>query len=237
MNLVIDAGNTRIKVAYFHEGQLDSLEEVPDLLQVCNIARKKRFEKVIVSSVTRSYDEFRPFLTHTPVIYLDSATNIPIQSLYLTPSTLGSDRLAGVTAAHHLFPGRNCLVIDAGTCVTYDFIDHSGLYHGGSISPGVRMRLKAMNAFTAKLPLPETDIEFETPGKDTIQSLLSGAIFGAVCEAEGFIRYYRESYPDLQVILTGGDIPFFESRIKESIFVAPLLVLEGLNRILEFNEV
>jgi type III pantothenate kinase len=145
------------------------------------------------------------------------------------------DRLAAVAGAHELYPHQNMLVIDAGSCITYDIVDRHGNYFGGNISPGLRMKLKALNTFTAKLPLIELHDPESFIGIDTASSILSGVVFGTVSEIEGLISLYRKKFADLQVILCGGDAAFFESKIKQHIFVVPQLVLIGLNSILEHN--
>ena len=148
------------------------------------------------------------------------------------------DRLAGVVGAKTLYPENNCLVIDAGTCITYDFIDATGVYQGGSIAPGIRMRLEAMHTFTANLPLPDWNPQTSRPSlvsKSTEQALISGAANGTIAEAEQIIATFQEQYASTQVLVCGGDRNFFESTIKHPIFAVRNLVSIGLNRILEHN--
>jgi type III pantothenate kinase len=134
-----------------------------------------------------------------------------------------------------MFPNSNILVIDAGTCITYDFIDKNGVYQGGAISPGINLKLKALNTFTQKLPLIEFKNEFVLIGQTTEESILSGVLNGTIAEIEGIIGYYSHSFSDLKTIICGGASNFFESKIKAPIFVVPELVLIGLNRILQYN--
>jgi type III pantothenate kinase len=160
---------------------------------------------------------------------------LPIKILYATPQTLGVDRIAGSCGALQLFPGKNTLVIDAGTCITYDFTDSSKQYYGGSISPGLKMRFQAVHTFTARLPLVSPAENPELIGNSTETSIQSGIVNGTVAEIDGIIDRYRQKYPDLQVILCGGDGPFFENKLKASIFASPDLVLIGLNSVLIHN--
>jgi type III pantothenate kinase len=162
-------------------------------------------------------------------------TSLPIINKYRTPETLGKDRLAGVVGAQHLLPACDILVIDAGTAITYDFITSSGEFIGGSISPGIAMRYKALNTYTDRLPLLNYYDNAKLIGDDTSTSIFSGVLNGAVAEMEGIIQQYREVYPGIKIILTGGDHNYFDKRLKIKTFAAPNLVLEGLNLILDFN--
>ena len=166
---------------------------------------------------------------------LDHETSLPITSQYATPHTLGVDRIASVAGANFLYPGKNCLVIDLGTCITYDLIDQSGVHHGGGISPGLEMRLKAMHKFTSKLPLISMKGKPDLIGKTTKECMQSGALNGTIAELEGIIWRYRQLFKDLVIIFCGGGAIFFESKIKDDIFALPNLVLTGLNHILRFN--
>jgi type III pantothenate kinase len=160
---------------------------------------------------------------------------LPITNHYATPATLGVDRLAGACGARQMFPGSNCLVIDAGTCITYDFLDAGGSYLGGGISPGLHMRFQAVHTFTKKLPLVQAVDNINLIGNSTEQCIQSGVIHGVLEEVQGIIRQYREKFEDLKVILCGGDTHFFENQLKASIFAVPELVLSGLNSILIYN--
>ena len=149
--------------------------------------------------------------------------------------TLGVDRIAAVCGAFALFPEKNCLVIDAGSCITYDVLDQKGNYCGGSISPGLEMRLKAMHTFTARLPLVKVNQQVNLIGNSTESCLQSGALYGVLAEIEGIVEKYNQNYAELRVIMCGGDASLFENQLKPTIFVAPDLVLKGLNRILLQN--
>lgn len=191
----------------------------------------------IISSVVNAHlESVQSIKFHSAPLIFSDATAIPIQNRYATPGTLGSDRLAAAVAAAHYFPGKNVLNVDTGTCLKYNFVDNTSSFLGGAISPGLRMRLKAMHQFTDGLPLVEMDAEFNTLiGTDTHSSLLSGALVSACAEVDGVIRLYQQQFSDLTVVVSGGDTDFFVKRLKNSTFARPHLVLEGLNHILEYN--
>jgi type III pantothenate kinase len=160
---------------------------------------------------------------------------LPVKNGYATPQTLGVDRIAAACGANALFPENNCLVIDAGTCVTYEFVDATGVYRGGAISPGLKMRFQALSVLTARLPLVEPVHTPELTGASTASCIQSGVVIGLMEEMNGVIRRYEEKFDKLRVILCGGDTPFFENQLKASIFASPELVLSGLNSILSYN--
>ncbi len=169
---------------------------------------------------------------------LDYDTPLPINNKYSSKQTLGRDRIAAVVGASKIFPGRNILVIDAGTCITYDFINNKNEYLGGAISPGLRMRFKALNKFTGRLPAVEhrgTEIP-DLIGDTTEGSILSGVINGLSGEINGFINSYKSNNNRLETIITGGDHKYFDKLLKYKTFAAPFLVLDGLKGILDFNE-
>lgn len=236
MNLVVDYGNTSAKVAIFDQSKLvekltfTSKEELQRLLLASTA------ENFIVSSVNADAAQICDWAVHAKQKFvLTHKLPLPITLLYSTPHTLGVDRIAGACGAVQLFPGFNCLVIDTGTCITYDFTDEKGNYHGGGISPGLMMRFKAVHTFTARLPLVNPTDAPELIGNSTETSIQSGIIYGMMEEIEGIIERYRTNYPDLKVILCGGDAAFFENKLKASIFASPDLVLFGLNSVLIHN--
>ena len=240
MNLVIDIGNTTAKIAVF-----DSQEPVEvvhtsnrTLSSLTGITGKYPIKKGIVSSVITLTDEAKTTLANIgiPLLFFTPETPIPITNLYETPQTLGSDRLAAVVAANDMHPGHDALVIDAGTCITYDFIDAAGNYRGGNISPGVDMRLKALHTFTDKLPLISAEGECQLWGNTTEGAIRSGVIRGIEMEMSGYIIETSQKHPDLYVFLTGGNNFSFDMKIKNTIFADKYLVLKGLNRILNYNE-
>jgi len=240
MNLCIDIGNTRTKLAIFsNEGSLKKLliREKFRLNKLEKILAKYTITHAIISSVRNKNGKLIRLLENKVqfVLVFSPNTPVPITNLYRTPETLGQDRLAVVTAAATLFPKSDILVIDAGTCITYDFIDAEKQYHGGSILPGVDMRFQALEHFTDRLPLVERTNLDSYIGNTTFSSIQTGVQVGLVYEVQGFIAKYRETYPDLRTLVTGGDATYFETQFKNQIFAVPNLVLMGLNQILNYN--
>ena len=238
--LIIDFGNTLQKFAIY-EGK-DMLEKNIfqgfDATQLKKfIAEKGPFDAIILSSVAKGSPEFEKILADAaPTIILDEKPPLPIRNLYQTPETLGKDRVAAAAGAHALYPGQNVLSIDAGTCITYDFLTKEGEYLGGGISPGIHMRFKAMNSFTGRLPLVEPADFDRLIGRTTEESLLSGVINGICEEMKGIIYRYIEQYKQVTVVITGGDHEFLYNKLKINIFAVPNLVLLGLNEILDHND-
>ena len=191
----------------------------------------------IVGSVVNEMESFIMTLQKKcPVLIFSSETSTPLKNLYRSAQTLGTDRLAGAVGGGRLFPNQNVLVIDAGTCIKYNFVNSNNEYIGGAISPGLNMRLKALHTFTSRLPLLKVDEDYNTlVGTNSVESILSGVQLGVVAEIEGCIALYRQQYPDIKVVITGGDVNFFEKRLKNSIFADEYLILKGLNIILEHN--
>jgi len=194
------------------------------------------FQRGMVSSTIPLTDEAMrkiralPF----PVKQLTPDTPLPITNLYHTPQTLGPDRLASVIGAWSMHPGNDLLVIDAGTCITYDFIDHLGRYHGGNISPGATMRLRAMHEQTARLPLVKREGDRPQVGYDTETALRTGALLGMKLEIEGYIRLFQQKYPHLLVFLTGGDARNLDISENFRIFADDFLVPRGLNEVISY---
>lgn len=239
MNLVIDIGNTVAKVAVFdaltlvevvHDSNRD-LEHLPDMY------RKYHIDRAIVATVIDLSEQVlaQLALLPVPVLWLNETTPLPIENLYETPRTLGYDRMAAVVAANERFPGRDILVIDAGTCITYEFVDAAGRYHGGNISPGLQMRFKALHHFTGRLPLVKREGREIPMGKDTETAIRAGVLKGMEYEISGYIVTMKHKYPQLLVFLTGGDDFSFDTNLKSIIFADRFLVLKGLNRILNYN--
>ncbi|MEL0457278.1 type III pantothenate kinase [Flavobacteriaceae bacterium SZ-1-7] len=240
MNLIIDVGNTFVKLAVFKGNKLMNKTSVGLNSVIAEIKQLKGnfpgLKRTIVSSVGRLNDEDVDTIVEIfDLLLLNSKTKLPFTNLYKTPKTLGVDRMALVSASVNQFPENNVLVIDAGTCITYDFINAKNEYLGGAISPGLRMRYKSLNNLTANLPLLETEAPKNITGTSTEQSIHSGVVNGIVNEIDGAIATYKLKYPDLTVILTGGDAKFLSKQLKSSIFANPNFLLEGLNYILQFN--
>ena len=236
MNLVIDYGNSSAKVGIFDHLKLNEKYVFTEVVTLQDFLKKSAVENFIISSVNADAVEISSWAIHAKKkLILHHALPLPIKKFYATPETLGVDRLAGVCGGHQLFPEHNCLVIDAGTCITYDFVDREGNYHGGSISPGLTMRFQAVNTFTAKLPLVHPVANPALIGNSTESCIQSGVINGLLEEIDGIIEQYKKKFDDLQVILCGGDALFFENKLKAAIFAVPELVLSGLNSILIYN--
>lgn len=240
MNIAADIGNTRVKFGVFKEGALlyQETREKGGEEYLLEIATNHKAKNIILSSVAGSVGEAlqRELSKRFFYLELDAHTPLPIRNLYETPETLGKDRLAAVAGAFGLFPGANCLVVDAGTCITYDLLRADGAYLGGNISPGINMRLQAMHAFTARLPLVGMGpMDAGWVGKSTETALRYGAQAGGVAEAEGFIRHFRAAFGTIKVLFTGGDADFFAKNMKSEIFVNHNLVLLGLDQILNYN--
>lgn len=239
MNLIIDIGNTVAKVALFDGSSLvevvyDSNQSLDSLQSVCE---KYPIRKGIVATVIDLNEQVSAQLDKLsiPFIRLDETTPLPVINLYETPATLGYDRMASVVAANEQYPDKDVLVIDAGTCITYEFIDRHGRYHGGNISPGLNMRLKALHQFTGRLPLVQPQGRMTDMGKDTETAIRAGVIKGIEYEISGYITALKHKYPELLVFLTGGDDFSFDTKLKSIIFADRFLVLKGLNRILNYN--
>jgi type III pantothenate kinase len=239
--LIIDFGNTLQKLAIYDGKTLlekQSYQGIVVQQLVDYLDEKGPFDAIILSSVARHSPEIEKILSETaPLVILDENTPLPVKNLYLTPATLGKDRLAAAAGANALYPGKNVLSIDAGTCITYDFLTENAEYLGGGISPGIRMRFRAMNAFTGRLPLVEPGEFSGLIGRDTQESLLSGVLNGVSQEITGIIRLYTEQYKDITVVITGGDLEYLHNKLKINIFAVPDLVLLGLNEILDCHDI
>jgi len=231
---ILDAGNTHVKLGYVKNGV---------------IAQVKRFDMstfpwgtlqgnipVLISSVItdewkRSLEDFFQNL-----VYISVHMKLPFQLAYQTPETLGIDRLCNIGGIAMKNQGMSRLIVDLGTCIKFDFLGANQVYEGGSISPGLNMRAKALNAFTAKLPLVPLSVSTKLTGKSTRESIESGVFHGWVAEISQMIQYYQTQFPDLVVYLTGGDAQYFDFDQKSNIFVLEHLTLEGILEIYRLNE-
>jgi type III pantothenate kinase len=241
LKLIIDIGNTRTKLAVFTDNKTEEIFVTENLSAKLLIEITEKYPavgSVILSAVKDYPPEIDDFLRDRfYFLKLDSQTPLPVKILYKSPQTLGKDRMAIAAASHTLFPGKNVLAIDAGTTITYDFVNEKGEFLGGGISPGIRMRLKALHVFTGKLPRIDTlDPAPELIGNNTQSSILSGVLNGIVAEVNGIILSYHARYSHLKVVLSGGDEKYFDKRLKNNIFALPNFVLKGLKDILDFNE-
>ena len=244
MNLIIDIGNTGIKLAVFdienrllHRQRTKNENCLEVLTQILN---KFAIQNAIISQVGQNIEGLENFLSMQNIAFikLHPGLKLPFTINYKTPATLGADRIGLVAGAILKHPAGQKLIIDAGTCVTYDFIDENNVYYGGAISPGLQLRFKSLNDYTANLPVLQAgNEEIPLTGYDTVTSIKSGVVLGLVNEIEGFIVKYYQKFPHLKVFLTGGDKKLLDRYIKNKIFVSSkFLLLEGLNYILNLNK-
>ncbi len=240
MNLIIDVGNTYVKLAVFHNNVLfEKLTvEYNEFLKTAQKILEKYpiISKGVISSVGKlKSKDVQIVASKINLLLLDSNTRLPFKNSYKTPKTLGVDRIALVAASVDQFSNNNVLIIDAGTCITYDFITDKNEYLGGAISPGIRLRYHSLHNLTANLPLLDSKLPESLIGNSTDSSIHSGVIFGVLKEIDGVINEYNKKYSDLTVILTGGDTNFLSKQLKNGIFANSNFLLEGLNFILEYN--
>ena len=239
MNLVIDVGNTRVKVALYKESKLcyeTIFLKKRIISELKKIVKGFVIDRAIISSVASiSNSSMNKIENLVPLLKLDYKTKVPFKNKYKTPKTLGVDRIALVASAVVGFPNKNVLIIDAGTCIKYDFVDVNGIYSGGAIAPGIVMRYKALHNFTANLPLLKSDYPNNLIGNSTENSIHSGVVNGVLFEINGIIEQYKQQNENLTIVLTGGDTNFLAKRLKNSIFANPNFLLEGLNIILNYN--
>ncbi len=241
MNLILDAGNSYVKIAVFHLDDLvfkcsESYEDFYNsFLKI--IQNYSKIEFGILSSVGAfSKMDIDKIKLNVNLIELTNCIKLPYSNLYKTPKTLGKDRLALISASMINYSNKNVLVIDAGTCITFDFKNNENQYLGGAISPGLNLRYKALNNYTNGLPLLEKSTEpINFVGNTTNTCMHSGVINGVVQEIDGVIAQYNTENEDLTVILTGGDAKFLSLKLKSSIFANSNFLLEGLNYLLNYN--
>ena len=238
MKLIIDIGNTSTKLALFDGKEVVRHSNIGK----CKLLKVERFidSDVISSSIISSVKEITAEISNIYSCYnaiiLTDKTKVPLTNKYKTPNTLGKDRLAGVIGAAFLYPDKDILVFDAGTCLTIDFVNAQKEYLGGRISPGIEMRFKALHTFTDQLPLVHQENRVNYIADDTESSIVSGVQQGILSEVKLVISEYKLQKPDTIAVVTGGDCFFFEKELKNSIFANPNLVLIGLNEILDYNE-
>lgn len=243
LKIVIDIGNTRTKIAVFKKNSLLECQKVKgnfksllsELVTTHGVP-----SACIISRVAMNEEELMDALTavrSARLLFFRSGLLLPLKVLYKTPETLGNDRLANACGAWNLYPGQNSLVVDMGTCIKYDFVSEGGTYPGGSISPGLSMRYKALSRFTSQLPNYKPVEEFpELTGQSTENAMRSGVENGLLEEVKGIILRYQAQFDQTQIILTGGDSSKFADKLKSPIFVAPNLTLTGLKVILDHND-
>jgi type III pantothenate kinase len=210
---------------------------LPEKEQVLDFCKDGKIDAIAISSVGQDIsDKMASWFPKCFLLNISSNTPLPIKTNYQTPSTLGIDRICGVVAGNKYFPGNTVLVIDMGTCITYDLIDANKMHLGGGISPGYKMRLDAMHTFTSRLPQADASQKIPELGTSTIDSLLFGAGQGMKAEIDGMTSFFSAKHPNLKVILTGGNHLMVEQGDENAIFAAPNLILEGIHEILLHNE-
>ncbi|MDF7812418.1 type III pantothenate kinase [Hymenobacter sp. YC55] len=240
--LTLDIGNTAVKYGCFEE---DALLETTDCTpnELIAVVRRLKPEHAIVSSVVTATQEWinllQAELIGSILEFKPATTPLPLQNAYATPHTLGADRLAAAVGAAWCRPNQDTLIVDAGTAIKCDLVEGGHTFRGGSIAPGLQLRFRALHTFTGRLPLVELPADLDAPipltGDTTTAAIQSGVLNGAAAEVNGLIDRYREQFPELGVVLAGGDASFFQPRLKGLIFAIPELVLIGLHRILAYN--
>lgn len=239
MNLVVDVGNTRLKYAFFSSGKLQRNGTGAESMFRGLEAVREQGEPVdvLLSGSGKIGGELRGRLQERAAFWLEASARLalPVKIGYTTPETLGFDRIAVAVAARKLFPSQDLLVIDSGTALTFNYIE-GGVLLGGNISPGVEMRFKALHLFTEKLPLVEPSCDFGLYGQDTPSAIREGVMNGMLFEIEGYIQRFCRRGKKAQVLITGGNSRFLESRLKNKVYFDETLGVKGLNEILEFNK-
>jgi len=237
-SLCIDIGNSRAKIGVFLDDVMVSSDFRAQLSQeyVQRLLDEHDFDSAIISSTRyRNMAFVQAIKKAVPLIELSYETALPISNNYSTPQTLGMDRIAAAVGAYTKIPGYAHLIIDAGSCITLDVVNDKGQFLGGNISPGIYMRIKAMNDHTDKLPLVDIAYHDDSIGRDTVMALQNGAVRGTIFEIQAFIDHMKFRFPRINTILTGGDADFLANKLESKILANPYLVLEGLYKILKHN--
>ena len=237
--ICFDFGNSRYKAAIFKNGQLDEIVVLEDasIQTLKNLVEQWKPTKTILSSVVHHDKAIESFLETIASFHLIGPhSQLNFSTPVGKPETIGADRIALCAAAVHMYPNQHTLAISLGTCITYNFINNSHEFLGGSISPGMQMRFKSMHEQTALLPLIKPTKDFPLVGYDTKTNLLSGVVWGMAAEINGIIEAYEAKYSNFNVLLTGGDLSYFVPRLKKRIFADPNLIFKGLYAISETNQ-
>ena len=240
MVLAIDVGNSRIKGAVFEKDTslelfVFSKDEIQKKIEII-LKKYPKITHLVVASVGKAdKDLFLNFKNELDVWFISHEDVFPFVNNYATPKTLGIDRMVLAAGATLQFKGQNRLIIDAGTCVTYDFVDENDVYHGGAISPGLRLRYESLHNFTEKLPLLQVNNPKHFIGDSTAEAIHSGIVNGLVYEIRGFVDEYKSKHTNFIIILTGGDSEFLAKRLKNTIFANSNFLLESLNRIFQYK--
>jgi type III pantothenate kinase len=236
--LCFDFGNTRLKIAFFQNAKLAEVIviENDEIATIGSILEKFDAQKTILSSVINHNPEIETLLEQKTKFHkLSHLSKLPFTTPVGKPETIGADRLALTAAAVYFFPKQHNLVIGMGSCITYNFINADHEFLGGGISPGMEMRMRSLNQFTAKLPIVKPDGNVPLIGYDTVTNILSGVVLGMAKEIDGFIDVYKERFGNFNVHLTGGDLVYLAPHLKNQIFADPELIFKGLYAISEVN--
>tara|TARA_S200000501_G_scaffold162421_1_gene153103 strand:- start:10329 stop:11057 length:729 start_codon:yes stop_codon:yes gene_type:complete len=241
MNLVIDIGNTAVKFFLFEKDELIETKILDEkiFIESIKLIDINKIDNIICSSVTKSYREQLSEIFKNSSFHdlSNQYLKLPFQNNYKSKTTLGQDRIGLIASAVYKYPKQNSLVIDIGTCITYDFVDSQNIYHGGAISQGILMRYKSFKVHTANLPLLEFQNIEKIIGSDTNESIHIGVCNGIIGEIKEYIKNIENSYPIFNLIITGGDSMFLLNKIKNAIFADQDFLAQGLNYIIKFNEV
>ena len=236
--LCFDFGNTRLKIALFQNAKFAEVIviENDEIATIGSVLEKFDAKKTILSSVINHNPEVETLLAQKTKFHkLSHLSKLPFTTPVGKPETIGADRLALTAAAVYFFPKQHNLVIGMGSCITYNFINADHEFLGGGISPGMEMRMRSLNQFTAKLPIVKPDGNVPLVGYDTVTNILSGVVLGMAKEIDGFIDVYKERYGNFNVHLTGGDLVYLAPHLKNQIFADPELIFKGLYAISEVN--
>ena len=238
MNLIFDIGNSGTKMAIFdgHEKVTSFRTREFSCEKIASKLTKYPADKAIICTVRHLPEFIRDLLTvNIPFVHtLTSESKLPFRIEYETPDTLGPDRIAAAAGAYALFPGKKILIIDAGSAITVDFLSGKA-FKGGNISPGINMRFRALHRFTGKLPMVHPAEKYSSPGRNTIEAITAGVLNGVIYEINEYIRTFEKKHIGLEVILTGGDGEFIQSKLDHKVTYMPDIVIYGLNYILEYN--
>lgn len=238
ITLCFDFGNTRLKAAVFKNEIIEKilvLENDSDNTVQALIDKYKPSRAILSSVIDHNPGMEILLAANTRFHKLDYRTRLAFTTPVGKPETIGADRLALTAGAVHFYPKKNNLVIALGSCITYNFINKYHELIGGGISPGLEMRLKSLNYYTAKLPVVKADSNVPLIGYDTGTNILSGVVLGMAKEIDGFVEAYGEKFGNFNVLLTGGDIAYLASHLKKKIFADPDLIFKGLYAISEVN--
>ena len=235
MQFCIDIGNTSSRVAIFNGRKLIHSQLIQKPEDWKAFVEHHKLSNIAVSNVSK-FDRIPKNILDLDPLIVNWQTPMPVNIEYDTPETLGSDRICAAVGSHTLYPNNHVLCIDIGTCIKFELVKPNGTYSGGNIAPGMSMRFRSLNQGTARLPLVEPRELQADLGRSTEEAIRNGVQLGMICEMDAMIDRLKTLYPNLAVVMTGGDLTHFENALKTPIFAHPLLVLQGLNEIILFRQ-